>query len=96
MAKARGPLFSLEAHGTLSGTICYQRRRTGAAVFVARAPKQPETGPQLAQRASFASAVSSWRSLGAGSMVWWNERARGTATTGYHLYVKEYLLGLVI
>jgi len=94
MTKVLGPLFSIQAHGMLSGTICYRRGRHGGTVLVPRSPNQPHTASQLAQRAEFTSAVSSWRNSPSASRVWWNAKAIGMATGGYNLYVKNYLLGL--
>ena len=94
MTKVLGPLFSIQAHGMLSNTICYRRGRHGGTVLVPRSPHQPHTASQLAQRAEFASAVSSWRNSPPASRVWWNAKAIGLATGGYNLYVKNYLLGL--
>ena len=95
MAKTRGALFSVEAYGTLDGTITYQRGRTGVRVMRHKSPKQPRTDTQLAQRAQFTSAVNAWRALPGASQAWWNAKAQGMATCGYNLYIKNYLLGLL-
>ncbi len=95
MANVRGALFSVEAYGTLDGTITYQRGRTGGRVMRHKVPRQPRTEAQLAQRASFSSAVSAWQSLPSASKAWWTVKAQGMATCGYNLYIKNYLLGLL-
>lgn len=95
MALTRGALFSVEAYGTLDGTLTYQRGRTGVRVMRRKSPKQPRTEAQLEQRASFAAAVSSWRALPGASKAWWTVKAEGLGTGGYNLYIKNYLLGIL-
>ena len=60
-----------------------------------RAPRNPDTEGQQSQRASFAAAISSWRALPDASKVQWTVRGWGVGMTGYHLYVKNYLLGIL-
>lgn len=95
MAKVKGPLFSVTAWGTLGNCLTYQRRRGGPVVYPRTVPKIPLTDPQLAQRASVAAAVSSWGALPGASKVWWQQKAVGMAVSGYHLYIKNYLLGIL-
>lgn len=95
MAKVLAPFFAVAAWGNLGRILTFQRRRGMPTVYPYTTPKLPNTEAQLAQRASVASAVSSWKALPAGSQVWWNEKAVGMATTGYNLYLKNYLLGLL-
>lgn len=95
MVKLKGPLFSVAAFGTLDDTLVYQRRRGMDTVYRKRVVDNPNTDAQASQRASFASAVSSWRELPAESKVRWVVRAQGMAISGYNLYIKNYLLGLL-
>jgi hypothetical protein len=91
--KVLGPLFSITAHGTFGGILTYQRRRSGAVVYPKSVPRITFTNPQVAQRASVASAVSSWRALDDASKAWWIFKAEGMAHSGYLLYIQSYLLG---
>ena len=95
MVKVLGPLFSVRAWGTLDGTLVYQRRPGMSTVMRRRVPANPDTGAQQEQRASFAAAVSSWKVLSDASKAWWQVKAWGMGTSGYNLYVKNYLLGLL-
>ena len=95
MARVKGPLFSADAFGTLHKTLTYQRRRGGNTVFMYGVPTQTSSVSQLSQRGSVASAVSAWQGLASASKVYWIEAARGTAVSGYNLFIKNYLLGLV-
>ena len=95
MVKVLGPLFSIRAWGTFDGTLVYQRRPGMPTVMRRRAPGNPNTEAQQSQRTSFAAAVSSWRVLPDASKAEWTVRAWGIGTTGYNLYMKNYLLGLL-
>lgn len=95
MAKVLGPLLSLRAWGTFGGVVVYRRGRGMSTAMGRSAPRNPNTVLQQEQRVSFAAAVSSWRALPDASKVWWVMRAVGMATSGYNLYVKNYLLGMM-
>jgi len=95
MARVRGPLFSIEAFGKLCNALCFQRRRGAATVYGYKVPKVPNTAQQLDQQASVRGAIECWQGLPGASKVWWKMRAVGMATTGYNLFVKEYLLGML-
>ena len=75
MAKVKGPLFSVTAWGTFGKIVVFQRRRGTATAYAKAEPKIPLTESQLAQRASVASAVSSWKALPGASKAWWTVRA---------------------
>lgn len=95
MVKVKGPLFSIQAFGSLDGALVYQRRRGMTTVYRKRVVRNPNTELQAAHRASFAAAVSSWNALPGASKAWWVVRAWGMALSGYNLYVQSYLLGLL-
>jgi hypothetical protein len=95
MVKLKGAFFSVAAFGALDDTLVYQRRRGLATVYRKRVVRNPNSEAQASQRASFASAVYSWLVMPSASKVRWHQRAVGTALTGYNLYLKNYLLGLL-
>jgi len=55
-------------------------------------PKDNKTEVQLAQRQAVRDGVLSWQSLTNEQKVVYNERAKGTARSGYNIFMKEYLL----
>jgi len=55
-------------------------------------PKNPRTEAQQAQRTKLANAVAGWQSLTTEQKNSYNERAKFQKTSGYNLYLKEYLL----
>lgn len=95
MVKLKGPLFSVLAWGVFDKTLVFQRRRGMPTVYRRRVPRNPNTDAQAEQRASFAAAISAWQALPAESKVRWVVQARGTAVSGYNLFVQNYLLGLL-
>jgi len=93
MARVVGALFSYQAWGTLGKAISFRRGRSGIAVIPYRTTKVPGTAGQLAQQASFQSAISAWGALPGASKIRYNQMAEGTKLSGYHLFVQNYLLG---
>jgi hypothetical protein len=72
MAKVKGPLFSLDAHGTLGRTIIYQRSPSGVRVFPHFVPYDPKTAAQLNIRQYIRLGVYYWHSLPAEYVQQWN------------------------
>jgi len=93
MAKVKGPLFSLTAFGTVGNLLTYRRTPGKVAAYVKPVPTDRESGCQLMQRASFASAVSAWGALPGASKAWWNMYAAGMRISGYISFMKSALLG---
>lgn len=93
MAKVTGPAFSLDARGPLGGGICFTRCMNGNRVILMPNHKDAATAAQLAQRASYTSAHSLWRALGAASKAYYDSLAESQHMSGYNLYMKKCLLG---
>lgn len=93
MARVLGPLFSITAWGTIGDAITFSRRRGGPTVTIKPVHKITYTAEQLAQRANFAEAVSSWSALPPASKVRWIAYADGTRLSGKLMYLQNYLLG---
>ena len=92
MASVVGGLFSLAAHGNFGEILVYQRRRGKASCFPYKVPRYRAVEVQVSRRASFASAVSSWKALPGASKAYYNERAMGLRISGYIFYIQAYLL----
>jgi hypothetical protein len=61
MAKANGPLFSLEASGTIGKAITYGKNKGRNFVRVRVTPANPQTDAQTGVRANFAGLVLLWK-----------------------------------
>lgn len=55
-------------------------------------PKNPRTAKQQAQRQKYAAGVAAWQNLTNEQKAIYNKRAKGRRYSGYHLFLKEYLL----
>lgn len=87
------PYGDPNAHGTLGKTLIFQRRRGGVFVKPYKIPKDPKSSGQLAQRQLFNDAVEAWYALSSQSRDFYNERAEGTALTGYNLFISNFMNG---
>jgi hypothetical protein len=61
MAKTNGPLFSLEASGTIGKAITYGKNKGRNFVRVRVTPANPQTAAQTGVRANFAGLVILWK-----------------------------------
>lgn len=90
MAKIKGPLFSLGAHGSLSKTLSYSRRRSGDQCRRYNKPTVPATPAQHAQRRLTEFLVAHWQNMSAGDRATWeaNAKASGLNLSGYHYFLR--------
>ncbi len=63
MVKLSGPLFSLEAHGSLGPRLTFSQRKNVSQVRFQRAQKDVITPARTLQRGYFQMAVSWWHEL---------------------------------
>jgi hypothetical protein len=73
MAKVKGPLFSLEAHGQFGKTIIYQGSPSGTRVFCHFVPYDPKSAGQLAIREYIRKGVYYWQHMSAPYKAEWND-----------------------
>ena len=55
-------------------------------------PRNPDTPAQNTVRSRFKDAVRRWQSLDDRKKALWREKAAGSASSGYNLFIREYLL----
>ena len=94
MARVFGPALSLAAHGTIGGTLTFQRRPSGYAVMrpprpSAKSLKNP-TAAQQTQRAVIKARVQAWQALAPAEKAVWEDAAAasGGQLSGYHQFMK--------
>ncbi len=63
MAKLKGPLFSLDAHGSLGRALTFSSKRSGSQVRFQKRPLDVHSETQLQQRAYFGIAMGWWSIL---------------------------------
>ena len=79
MAKTKGPLFSLEAHGRLGSALTYARRKFRNVVRFQRPQKDYENTARKTQRDAYRLGIELWNYLSAAEKAYWTEVER----TGY-------------
>jgi len=90
MANVQGPLFSLEAHGTL-GPICYQQGRRGPRVILPRSGIYPNTVDQQQVKANFAFANYLWVTSSNAEKNLWRSRSDFRGRTGKDHFMRVAL-----
>lgn len=96
MVKVSGPLFSIEASGTLGDVLSYQRGWGKHRVTRKPGHRDAESAAQLTQREKFLEAVAYWHSLNSQEQAAYTAVAEGLQMTGYQYVLKEYLLGRIV
>ena len=73
MAKSTGPLFSLEARGSVGECLTFSKRKSGQQVRFQRKQKDVITVDRTFQRAKFNLGLDLWRSLPDNEKQYWTE-----------------------
>lgn len=91
MVKLKGPILSLEATGSLAGTVIVQQNKGRTYMRKLTAPAQPRSGPQVGNRAMFRHLTSRWGNLAIADRITWEDRADTLDLTSFDVYLKENL-----
>lgn len=91
MAKTKGPLLSLEAHGSLSKILTYSKKRTGSQARKYNKPTGIPSAKQRGQRRLTEFLVAQWQNMSAGDKATWetNAKASGLNMAGYHYFLRS-------
>jgi len=73
MAKLKGPLLSLEAHGTLAGALTYSSRRSGSQVRFQKKQKDYENAARALTRDAYRWGIKLWNSFPPDEKAYWTE-----------------------
>jgi len=95
MVKVSGPLFSIEARGTLGDVLTYQRGFGKHRVTRKPGHRDAGTEAQLGQRTQFQWAVAYWHTLTELQKAEYTAIANPMQMTGYQYVLKEYLTGRI-
>jgi hypothetical protein len=93
MAKVTGPLFSVDARGTLGDVLTYQKGFGRHRVTRKPGHRDAESGGQLSQRGKFLAAIAYWKALTAEAKAAYNAIADAMQMTGYQYVLKLHMLG---
>jgi len=91
MPKVKGPLFSLEAHGTLAGCLTYQDINAKPVVKSCRFKTPNRTEQQAAIRDTFSWAVSVWHALHQTTKQLWYDYKDTKSLVGYAAFMNTFL-----
>lgn len=91
MAKTKGPLLSLDAHGSLAKELTYSSRRSGSQVRKYNKPLVTPSAAQRGQRRLTEFLVAQWQNMSDADKATWetNAKASGLNLTGYHYFLRE-------
>jgi hypothetical protein len=87
MVKLYGPLFSLEASGTVAQAITFASWKGRAYARQRVVPANPRTGPQKGMRAMLRFLSQAWAALTAPNKATWVTRAAQTNISPFNAYV---------
>jgi len=73
MAKLKGPLFSLAAHGRIGPRLTYSTRKSGAQVRIQNNQADVTTTNRTTQRDYFQEAYGKWNELNDAEKQQWND-----------------------
>lgn len=88
MATVKGPLMSLEAHGSIGSTLTYEQYRGMYYCKGYSKPSDKKTESQARSRTIFSDAVKTYRKLVKKDREAMDVLTLGQVQTGYNLYVK--------
>ena len=73
MAKLNGPLFSVDAHGSVGRALTFSSRRSGSQVRFQKKQEDVITAARTTQRTYFEEAYAAWNTLNAAEQKQWND-----------------------
>ena len=94
MARVKGPLFSMEARGNVTGgKLQFRTTPQGCHVYRPMDPKaQNQASPspaQEAQRLKFKAACDAWSALGEEDRAYWQLRGLASNRTGFTAFLSD-------
>lgn len=73
MAKLKGPLFSLDARGSVGPALTYSSRRSGSQVRFQKKQQDVITAARTTQRDYFEEGYAAWNTLSSEEQQQWND-----------------------
>lgn len=92
MAKLKGPLFSIEARGTIGDALTFQSVKGINRVGIKNIPTDRRSDSQLKVRLDYAYAITLWQALSANEKASYDALAveTGHKMSGYNYFIQEY------
>lgn len=95
MAKIKGPLMSVAASGQIAERLVFSQRGSGQQARFQMSQKDSITLKRETERAKLREAVSAYQDLSLEEKEYYHSLAVDKKFTGYNLFVKMYLSGLI-
>jgi len=86
MVKVYGPLFSLDASGTIGDAVTFSKWKGRPYVRERVIPSNPQSGPQVGMRAMLKYLAQQWAGLSAANKATWDTRAAQTAISAFNAF----------
>jgi len=91
MARVTGPLFSLDASGTIASALNFTRNLAGGVARRVPRTRKPATAAQQAQRDRYRTAAALWASLSPEEKATYADAGRRAAITAFSAYMSAAL-----
>ncbi len=91
MARVNGPLFSLDASGSLAGTVVFSKWKGRPYVRQLVRPSNPKSGGQVSMRATLKFLAQNWAALTLTKRNSWNDLADAGTFSTFNAYTKVNL-----
>lgn len=86
MVKLAGPLFSMDASGTIGNAVTFSKWKGRPYARQRVIPSNPQSGPQVGIRAMMKFLAQQWAGLGAVPKASWDTRAAQTAISAFNAF----------
>ena len=96
MAKVKGPLFSLEASGSVAKTVVYSKWKGRQYVRQHTIPLNPQSTLQVNVRTAMTLLVAYWQTLAAGVTDLYDAEGKKFNYSGFNYFVKRGMAAYVI
>jgi hypothetical protein len=88
MVKVAGPALSLDASGSIAGSMVFSKWKGRNYVRSLVTPANPKSGPQTGLRATFKFLSQNWAALSAGNKATWLTNATAKAVSTFNEYMQ--------
>jgi len=87
--------MSTNAHGSTGPRLTFSTRRSGSQVRHQRKQKDADSSAQGTQRTKYKKGIAYWYTLTPVEQLDYKTRAKGMNITGFNLFMRDWLNGLI-
>lgn len=93
MVKLNGPMFSLDASGTIANTVTFSKWKGRNYARERVIPSNPKSGGQVGRRAMFKFLTQHWETLATASQATWQNLADQLVVSRFNAYLSGNMTG---